>query len=94
MLMSLWVTGLRLGRSLREVQEGLVGASQAISKGQAYCLVELQVGLDAKAVQEAWTAVQAAHPHLALIVFTVDAGASPLCSSPQLFAPHPWPSLY
>jgi hypothetical protein len=66
-----------------------VGGAQAISKGQAYCLVELQVGLDPKAVQEAWTAVQAAHPNLALIVFTADAGAS---ASPFPTGTHPCPS--
>eukprot|EP00884_Botryococcus_braunii_P001847 jgi/Botrbrau1/11663/Bobra.168_2s0018.1 len=57
----------------QSITTALDAANKAVGSGKAYCLVELKVGLDPKAAQEAWAAVQAAHPSLPLIIFTADA---------------------
>lgn len=47
-------------------------ADEAASAGKAYCTVTVSVGLDTKAVTEAWNAVAAKHPEMAAIFFSVD----------------------
>ena len=52
-----------------------------MEKGRRFAVLQLHVGSDTKACQEAWNAVQAAHPGLPALFITVDEGV--LCSAPQ-----------
>ena len=62
------------------------GAKQAVEQGRRFAVLQLQVGTDGKACQEAWNAVQAAHPGLPALFVTADQGASllPCRTCPRL----------
>ena len=56
-------------------QPGGAGAAQAKEAGHRYAVLELQdVGLDNKACQEAWNAIQEAHPGLPTLLISADQG--------------------
>ena len=50
-------------------------ADAAVAAGQKYAAMQVDVGLDAKALLEAWNAIQKQHPTLPVIMFSLDQGA-------------------
>lgn len=56
----------------KAVEAALEAAKAATSAGTGYLVTKLDVGLDTKAVQEAYKAVQDAHPHLPSLFLTAD----------------------
>ena len=67
----------RLAQQLRS-SHTLVGAREAAERGMRFAVLQLQVGTDGKACQEAWNAVQAAHPGLPALFVTADEGTCQL----------------
>lgn len=49
-------------------------ADAAVAAGQKYAAMQVDVGLDAKALLEAWNAIQKQHPTLPVIMFSLDQG--------------------
>lgn len=51
----------------------VAAADAAVAAGQTFVVVQIPVGLDAKAVTEAWNAITAKHPTLAAVLLSGDA---------------------
>ena len=64
----------------KAIEAALEAAKAAEESGEGFLVAQLDVGLDTKAVQEAYKAVQDAHSHLPSLFVTVDAAGKP--SSP------------
>ena len=62
----------------RATQAAVADADAAVAAGQKYGVMRVDVGLDPKALLEAWNAIQKQHPHLPVIMFSIDQGK--LCS--------------
>ena len=56
----------------KAIEAALEAAKAAASAGTAYLVTKLDVGLDTKAVQEAYKAVQEAHPNLPSLFVSAD----------------------
>ena len=59
----------------RKATEAAVAlAAAAVQGNKGFLVARMDVGLDNKAVQEAWKAIEAAHPKLPALLITADAG--------------------
>ncbi|DBB11178.1 hypothetical protein WJX82_002672 [Trebouxia sp. C0006] len=58
----------------RATQAAVADADKAVSAGQKFGVMRVDVGLDPKALLEAWNAIQKQHPKLPVIMFSTDQG--------------------
>ena len=58
----------------RATQAAVADADAAVAAGHKYGVMRVDVGLDPKALLEAWNAIQKQHPHLPVIMFSIDQG--------------------
>ena len=56
---------------MADVQAAVTDADAAVATGQKYAAMQVDVGLDAKALLEAWNAIQKQHPTLPVIMFSL-----------------------
>ena len=61
----------------KAIDTAVAAAAAAVAGGRGYLVTELDVGLDSKAVQEAYRAVQEAQPSLPTLFVTADATGAP-----------------
>ena len=59
------------------VQAAVGDADAAVAAGHSFAAIQVDVGLDPKALLEAWNAIQKQHPTLPVIMFSLDQGALP-----------------
>ena len=55
-------------------QAAVADANAAVAAGQKFGVMRVDVGLDPKALLEAWNAIQKQHPRLPVIMFSSDQG--------------------
>ena len=65
------------------VQAAVADADAAVAAGQSFAAMQVDVGLDPKALLEAWNAIQKQHPSLPVIMFSLDQGALPVPHLPS-----------
>jgi alanyl-tRNA synthetase len=65
----------------RATQAAVADADKAVSAGQKFGVMRVDVGLDPKALLEAWNAIQKQHPKLPVIMFSTDQGKTGLWQS-------------
>ena len=65
----------------RATQAAVADADNAVSAGQKFGVIRVDVGLDPKALLEAWNAIQKQHPTLPVIMFSSDQGKTGLWQS-------------
>lgn len=66
----------------------------AVAAGQRYLVARMEVGLDAKALQEAWNAIQKKHPALPVLFVSVgDDKAMAYAGVPQVRPAPGWRGL-
>ncbi|KAL0043139.1 hypothetical protein WJX79_010270 [Trebouxia sp. C0005] len=58
----------------RATQAAVADADKAVTAGQRFGIMRVDVGLDPKALLEAWNAIQKQHPKLPVIMFSTDEG--------------------
>lgn len=58
----------------KATQAAVADAAAAVAAGHRYGVMRVDVGLDPKALLEAWNAIQKQHPHLPVIMFSTDQG--------------------
>ena len=58
----------------KATQAAVADAHAAVAAGHKYGLMRVDVGLDPKALLEAWNAIQKQHPHLPVIMFSTAQG--------------------
>lgn len=56
------------------MQAAVTDADAAVAAGQTFAIMRVDVGLDPKALLEAWNAIQKQHPTLPVIMFSLDQG--------------------
>lgn len=56
------------------MQAAVTDADAAVAAGQNFAAMQVDVGLDPKALSEAWNAIQKQHPSLPVIMFSLDQG--------------------
>lgn len=56
------------------LQAAVTDADAAVAAGQSWAAMQVGVGLDPKALLEAWNAIQKQHPALPVIMFSLDQG--------------------
>ena len=61
----------------RATQAAVADADAAVAAGQKFAVIRVDVGLDPKALLEAWNAIQKQHAKLPVIMFSTDQGESP-----------------
>jgi alanyl-tRNA synthetase len=61
----------------RATAAAVAAADAAAAAGQKYVVVQLEIGLDAKAALEAWNAIHKKHPSLPAAILTADQGEQP-----------------
>lgn len=66
----------------RATQAAVADADAAVAAGQKFGMIRVDVGLDPKALLEAWNAIQKQHAKLPVIMFSTDQGK--LTASSQL----------
>ncbi|GAB4815439.1 hypothetical protein N2152v2_002485 [Parachlorella kessleri] len=72
----------------KAVQAAVEASDAAVASGAKYLITRLDVGLDTKAVQEAWNAIQKKHPDLPVMFFAAgDDKALALAGVPQGLTP-------
>ena len=54
----------------------MADADAAVAAGQTFGVIRVDVGLDPKALLEAWNAIQKQHAKLPVIMFSTDQGGS------------------
>ena len=64
------------GNKAKAVEAAKKAAAEAVSHGKHFLVLQLDVGLDNKAAQEAYKAVQKAHPALPALFVSSDEGRS------------------
>ncbi len=64
----------------RATQAAVADADKAVAAGQSFGVIRVDVGLDPKALLEAWNAIQKQHPQLPVIMFSTDQGVDALRS--------------
>ncbi len=62
-------------------QTAVADADAAVAAGQKFGVMRVDVGLDPKALLEAWNAIQKQHPRLPVIMFSSDQGMPCMASS-------------
>lgn len=60
----------------RATQAAVADADAAVAAGQKFGVIRVDVGLDPKALLEAWNAIQKQHAKLPVIMFSTDQGKS------------------
>ncbi len=65
----------------RATQAAVADADKAVTAGQKCGVMRVDVGLDPKALLEAWNAIQKQHPKLPVIMFSTDQGKTGLWQS-------------
>lgn len=65
----------------RATQAAVADADKAVTAGQRFGIMRVDVGLDPKALLEAWNAIQKQHPKLPVIMFSTDEGKTGLWQS-------------
>jgi len=65
----------------RATQAAVADADKAVTAGQKFGIIRVDVGLDPKALLEAWNAIQKQHPKLPVIMFSTDQGKTGLWQS-------------
>ena len=58
----------------RATQAAVADADAAVAAGQKFGVIRVDVGLDPKALLEAWNAIQKQHAKLPVIMFSTDQG--------------------
>ena len=70
----------------RATQAAVADADAAVAAGQKFGVIRVDVGLDPKALLEAWNAIQKQHAKLPVIMFSSDQGKSHShCTLPLLY---------
>ena len=63
----------------RATQAAVADADSAVAAGQKFGVISVDVGLDPKALLEAWNAIQKQHANLPVIMFSTDQSESSSC---------------